>query len=175
MTILFNRTETLALPVGIARMAAPLIWRQHQNAGKIVRERSVPFDSESVSAIARIAPVLIGALAIALSIGAFGVSVIDERQRGLKNQLHIVMCCICCNCVFNCYYYYYLGWCFESNVLVFAFHCRRWTASCRYNSVFEHSRHGTRTWQYLDILDALVVARLRACCSHYGLLSQFPL
>ena len=33
---------------------------------------------------------LIGSFAIALSIGAFGVSVVEERQNGLKDKLHMV-------------------------------------------------------------------------------------
>jgi ABC-type multidrug transport system ATPase subunit len=85
VTVWYNRS---ADSISVVR-AFHWLAESRAAAGVALNESSVPFGSDTVSVFAQLAPMMIGSFAIALSVSAFGVVVVDERQRGLKRQLHM--------------------------------------------------------------------------------------
>ena len=100
ITVLYNTSVTASLPLAVNMLAsavrhtlgsanneyvndvaAPAMGR---GGGSVFQERSAPILPNAVTAAFKfIGPTFI-AMALALSVGAFGVSLIDERETGLK-------------------------------------------------------------------------------------------
>jgi ABC-type multidrug transport system ATPase subunit len=90
VTLWFNRSVETALPRALHWLAASqLLGDSDGGRGFQLRELSVPFGSDTVSLFAQLAPMLISAFAIAISVSSFGIIVVEERQRGLKLQLRM--------------------------------------------------------------------------------------
>jgi ABC-type multidrug transport system ATPase subunit len=90
VTVWFNRSaDSISLIRAFHWLGESRVRAGGLFGGGGLQESSVPFGSDTVSVFAQLAPMMIGSFAIALSVSAFGVVVVDERQRGLKRQLHM--------------------------------------------------------------------------------------